>query len=108
MVNQDKLQEYYKFVQDHGNPSDDFETLLTCSVLGLMTETGEFADYLKQHKFHSVFLSSEKKDEMILELGDIIFYWIFACIALDINPETVIQANMEKLRQRHPNGFGKR
>lgn len=107
-----KIKEYRSFVEKHGNPSEDFETLLTASVLGLITETGEFADFLKQHKFHGKSIDyhnaySQTRSEMILELGDIIFYWMFACLALNVDPEFVMQANMSKLEKRHPKGFGR-
>jgi len=39
------------------------------------------------------------------ELGDVIFYWINACRALGIDPNEVIEENVNKLSKRYPNGF---
>jgi len=38
------------------------------------------------------------------ELGDIMWYFIQACIALDITPEEVIEMNVDKLKKRYPGG----
>jgi len=39
------------------------------------------------------------------ELGDIFFYWISACRALEFDPQSVINENIHKLSARYPNGF---
>lgn len=39
------------------------------------------------------------------ELGDVIWYWINACRALDYNPWDVIDENVNKLQKRYPEGF---
>ena len=36
------------------------------------------------------------------ELGDIMWYLIQACIALDVSPEEIIEMNVEKLKSRYP------
>ena len=38
------------------------------------------------------------------ELGDIMWYFIQACIALDVSPEEIIEMNVEKLKARYPGG----
>lgn len=42
---------------------------------------------------------------MIKELGDVAWYLAEAATALDVPLETVFQGNLDKLRQRFPNGF---
>ena len=42
---------------------------------------------------------------MIKELGDVAWYLAEAATALDIPLEAVFQGNLDKLRQRFPNGF---
>jgi NTP pyrophosphatase (non-canonical NTP hydrolase) len=38
------------------------------------------------------------------ELGDIMWYWVNACRALNLNPNDVIAENIEKLKNRYPGG----
>ena len=42
---------------------------------------------------------------LIKELGDVAWYLAEAATALDVPPEAVFQGNLDKLRQRFPNGF---
>ena len=39
------------------------------------------------------------------ELGDIIWYWATACMALDLDPYEVINENKLKLEARYGKGF---
>jgi uncharacterized protein YabN with tetrapyrrole methylase and pyrophosphatase domain len=41
---------------------------------------------------------------MARELGDILWYWINAVRALNLDPNEVIQMNIEKLQARYPGG----
>ncbi len=36
------------------------------------------------------------------ELGDIMWYWVTACRALNYNPNDVIKENIKKLQARYP------
>ena len=38
------------------------------------------------------------------ELGDIMWYFIQACILLDTTPEEIIKMNVDKLKSRYPGG----
>ncbi len=38
------------------------------------------------------------------ELGDIMWYFMQACMALDVSPEEIIEMNVEKLSARYPEG----
>jgi NTP pyrophosphatase (non-canonical NTP hydrolase) len=38
------------------------------------------------------------------ELGDIMWYWINMCRALNLDPNAVIAENVEKLKSRYPGG----
>lgn len=42
---------------------------------------------------------------MVRELGDVAWYLAEAATALDVPLEAVFQGNLDKLRQRFPNGF---
>ena len=45
------------------------------------------------------------KEHLIKELGDIAWYLAEAATALDVNLEDILQANIEKLKKRFPEGF---
>ena len=38
------------------------------------------------------------------ELGDVMWYWMQGCMALKIDPNEVIQMNIDKLKARYPGG----
>ena len=76
------------------------EVLLT-AALGLSGEAGEFADHVKKLMFHDKVYDEKRRGEMILELGDIMWYVMQACIVLKVELSDVIQLNEEKLKSRH-------
>jgi NTP pyrophosphatase (non-canonical NTP hydrolase) len=72
------------------------------AALGLCGEAGEFADSLKKHEFHAHALDEA---ELRKELGDVLWYVALACDALGLQLGNVMEANIEKLRRRYPEGF---
>ena len=78
--------------------------LLTSSV-GMLAESGEFAEISKKIIFQGKEFSEEERFHMKRELGDILWYWVQGCIALGFEPEDVMQENINKLEKRYPNGF---
>lgn len=81
------------------NPS----LLLTAGV-GLASESGEFNEIIKKIMFQGKPVNEETVFHMKRELGDIIWYWINACRALNFNPNEVIAENVNKLSSRYPSG----
>ena len=94
------------------NSFDDIESsssiktprLLT-AALGLGSETGEFVEIVKK-----MFLQGKPPNEdnifhMKRELGDIMWYWVTACAALNLDPYEVISENQEKLAARYGEKF---
>jgi NTP pyrophosphatase (non-canonical NTP hydrolase) len=49
-------------------------------------------------------LNEENVFHMKRELGDVIWYWINACRALNLDPNDVIAENVKKLEARYPGG----
>ena len=88
--------------QGHG-PDVNVPLLLT-AALGLASETGEFCEIPKKIFFQGKSLNEENLFHMKRELGDIIWYWINACRALNLNPNDVITENVNKLKARYPGG----
>lgn len=124
------LQEYQKFVKDITSiPSKDLSTfmgrcdeldgnyidnkhgpdvnipLMLTAAIGMAAETGEFCELPKKIFFQGKRLDDDAVYHMKRELGDIIFYWMNACSALRLNPNDVIQENINKLTKRYPDGF---
>jgi NTP pyrophosphatase (non-canonical NTP hydrolase) len=78
--------------------------LLLTSCLGLAAESGEFTEIVKKMVFQGKPLNDDNFRHMMLELGDVMWYWVNACRALDLDPNVVIAANVGKLKARYPGG----
>lgn len=85
------------------NSDVNFSLLLT-AVIGLSAETGEFAEIPKKILFQGKPLNEESLFHMKRELGDIMWYWVNACRALNLDPNDVIAENVNKLQSRYPGG----
>lgn len=89
--------------QAHG-PDINVPLLIT-ACLGLAAESGEFCEIPKKMLFQGKPLNDDNVFHMKRELGDIIWYWINACRALDLDPNDVISENVNKLQSRYPGGL---
>jgi NTP pyrophosphatase (non-canonical NTP hydrolase) len=78
--------------------------LLITACLGLAAESGEFCEIPKKMLFQGKPLNAENVFHMKRELGDIMWYWINACRALNLDPDDVIAENVNKLKARYPGG----
>jgi len=78
--------------------------LLLTACLGLAAESGEFIEVPKKMFFQGKPLNDENVFHMKRELGDIMWYWITACRALNLDPNDVIDENVRKLESRYPGG----
>ena len=78
--------------------------LLTASV-GMLAESGEFAEISKKIVFQGKEFTIDEKFHMKRELGDILWYWVQGCLALGFTPDEVMDENIKKLEKRYPNGF---
>ena len=84
--------------------SDVNMSLLLTGGIGLSSETGEFNEIIKKCMFQGKPLNDETVYHLKRELGDIIWYWISSCRALDLDPNEVIKENVNKLKARYPGG----
>jgi len=78
--------------------------LLLTACLGLAAESGEFIEVPKKMFFQGKPLNDEIVFHMKRELGDIMWYWVNACRALNLDPNEVIAENVRKLESRYPGG----
>lgn len=99
----DELDGNYDSVTDSHGPDINVPLLLT-AALGLAAETGEFCEIPKKIFFQGKPLSVENVFHMKRELGDVLWYWINACRALNLDPNEVIGENVNKLKARYPGG----
>lgn len=71
---------------------------------GMAFEAGEVGDHMKKHWVYDRPLN---RDEVIEEMGDTFHYFVMLLIKMNVSLSEVIEANVEKLRARYPNGFTK-
>ena len=92
-------------IQELNSQSDVNIPRLMTGADGICSEAGEFMEIVKKILFQGKPLNEDNVFHMKRELGDIIFYWINACISLNLDPMDVIQENFNKLSARYPDGF---
>ena len=78
--------------------------LLLTGCIGLASEGGELSEIVKKCIFQGKPLDDETVFHLKRELGDVIWYWINTCRALDLDPNEVIEENVRKLQKRYPGG----
>ncbi len=84
--------------------SDVNMALLLTGSIGIASEGGEFAEIVKKCIFQGKPLDDETIFHAKRELGDIMWYWINSCRALDLDPNEVMAENVNKLKSRYPGG----
>jgi len=115
------LEKYAVFVDGvTSNPSKDYKSfldsieyldgegsniqrLLTAAV-GISAEGGEFMEIVKKMLFQGKPWNDDNREHLIIELGDVMWYVMQACKALDVSLDDVIAGNVEKLKKRYPGG----
>ena len=78
--------------------------LLLTGAIGLASEGGEFSEIVKKCVFQGKPMDDETIFHMKRELGDIMWYWISACRSLGLDPNEVVEENVNKLKARYPGG----
>ena len=99
--NTQKLYEHLRVLE--ATTGVNMALLLTASI-GMSSEGGEFSEIVKKCCFQGKPLDDDTKFHIKRELGDIMWYWINACRALDLDPNDVVAENVRKLEARYPGG----
>ena len=81
----------------------NIERLLTAAV-GISAEGGEFMEIVKKMVFQGKPWNHDNREHLIIELGDVMWYVMQACAALNVTLDEVIEGNVEKLKKRYPGG----
>jgi NTP pyrophosphatase (non-canonical NTP hydrolase) len=99
---------YQQFVNSIVKPGDEIIRQLTPQqahllhmAVGVSGEAGELLDAIKKH---CVYQKQINMENVMEEAGDILFYLTGILNELDMTIEQCIQANMDKLSKRYPNG----
>ena len=103
----DQLDGNYEVFQEGlaaGQGPDINVPLLLTACMGLAAEAGEFIELPKKIIFQGKPLDEAAVFHMKRELGDVMWYWINACRALNLDPNDVIAENVKKLEARYPGG----
>ena len=78
---------------------------ITYPVLGLAGETGEVADKVKKClRDHGGHFNEQRMQDLIKEMGDVLWYLVALSREIGISLESVAQQNLEKLRDRKTRG----
>ena len=83
---------------------DDAENYLLNGVMGLCGESGEVIDLVKKHLFQGHELDKMKVAE---ETSDCLWYCALIATAIGMRLGDIMQLNIDKLKQRYPEGFSK-
>ena len=96
------INEYQKLAMTTLNPELSEKDVLINGVMGLCGEAGEAIDIVKKWFAHGHELDREK---LIKELGDVAWYLAETSHALGVTLEEVLSRNIDKLKERYPEGF---
>lgn len=78
------------------------EQVLTNCALGLAGESGQLIDLIKDYTFRGKELNRE---QMVHEMGDVLWYLSQIAQWADIPFDEVAQNNIDTLNKRYPDGF---
>ena len=96
------LDEYQHLAQRTSNKGLDAHGHLMNAMLGLAGEAGECCDLAKKRYYQD---GREIRDELIDELGDVMWYVAEGAAALGITLSEIAIHNVQKLQRRYPEGF---
>jgi NTP pyrophosphatase (non-canonical NTP hydrolase) len=79
-------------------------SLMLTAIIGMTSEAGEAQEIMKKVLFQGKPFTEDTRQHLKKELGDVIWYWINACNALQLDPNEVVAENVKKLEARYPGG----
>lgn len=82
-------------------PAPDHDVMLVWNVIGLLGEAAEVANVV----LCALVTGQLDRGEFAKELGDLLWYAAALCTKLGIDLGAVMQLNIEKLKERYPDGW---
>ena len=105
-VTADSSKDYKSFldsIEYLDGEGSNVQRLLTAAV-GISAEGGEFMEIVMKMLFQGKPWDEHNRKHLIIELGDVMWYVMQACKALDVSIEEVVAGNVDKLKKRYPGG----
>ena len=105
-VTSDSSKDYKSFldsIEYLDGEGSNVQRLLTAAV-GISAEGGEFMEIVKKMLFQGKPWDEHNRKHLIIELGDVMWYVMQACMALDVSLDEVVEGNVDKLKKRYPGG----
>ena len=105
-VTSDPSKDYKSFIKSLSTldgEGSNIHRLLTAAV-GISAEGGEFMEIVNKMVFQGKPWDDHNRKHLVIELGDVMWYVMQACMALNITLDDVIAGNVEKLKKRYPGG----
>lgn len=99
------VNEYQELALRTINPKFSREEQLLNGILGLNGEAGECADLFKKVAYQGHEPDKLFGEKLVGELGDVAWYLSLCCYGLNIPLEDILIYNINKLKERYPDGF---
>jgi NTP pyrophosphatase (non-canonical NTP hydrolase) len=95
------IRDYYKAASRTMNPNLTWEQTRNHALHGIAGECGEIHSlYQKTYQGHELI-----KERVMDEMGDLMWFVMELCFAEKIDPQEMLEYNIDKLRKRYPSGF---
>ncbi len=96
-----KFKEYQDIIENFAvYPRDNELTAISYLALGLNGEAGEVADQVKKAIRNDGLINEERREKIIEELGDVLWYLTRIAIEFDVSMADIAASNVEKLQNR--------
>lgn len=95
------LREYQELCKKTAKRFDDKDKEIADWGLGVAGEAGDLAGCIKKTFFHG----NDQREGIRENIGDTMWYLAMICNFFDWDLEEVLGENIEKLKQRYPQGF---
>lgn len=97
----DTLEYYQRWTRYVWTNDIDLDDQLTHALFGLATEVGEVIDPFKKQRYTPHRDVVIDRDEMVKEIGDVLYYLTRVADMQGISMIEVIEANIDKLEKRY-------
>lgn len=93
---------YVSLAMETSNKKLNQQEKMSNACLGMAGETGEVCDVIKKHLYQGHQINT---NDLIKELGDVMWYIALMCNTFGFSLEQIMEANIEKLKRRYNGNF---